>query len=203
MRQLLQSRWTKHLRSDDDDVHRLIEAAAETVAPAWDRPPTPSGRRARSRVILFPAAPHRTAQAPVERSRWPVSALVAGVLLVAGIVLVLRPAPVNRLPASVQGTWVTDAAQFAGQQVTLGARSISFHNGRLVNTHAITGVREWLSPEGMRFRVNYVGGSTAPAAGTFEFIYRRDPYPQILLAEQTRVVWSRVAGSAPERLAVR
>lgn len=182
-------RWSS-MRSEDDDVHDLIEAAAAVIRPA--RLPRPSPR---SRVVLFPmdGSPRGLSMlAPRVRTRWLVPAMAVWTLIAASLVLTDGASLANTVPPSVRGTWVADGAPAGTPSVVLGTRSIVFQavpDARGATAHVITRVTWSRVPDGLLFHVRYRNGVAAEGSSSFDFVYRGAMHPRIVRSDDPATVW--------------
>jgi len=124
----------------------------------------------------------------------PLFTLVVIGLIMATAVLFLRPRSMPALPPAVWGTWITAAPRYADCELRLGSRSVVLRTGTAdddVSIHVIRRVDQTKVPLGTLFTVEYVEGSALDAPVTFEFIYSPSPTPEIMLAHQTEIAWTR------------
>jgi len=182
-------RWST-LRSEDDDVHDLIEAAAVVIRPA--RLPRPSPR---SRVVLFPMDGSRrglSMLAPRVRTRWLVPAMAVWTLIAASLVLTDGASLANTVPPSVRGTWVSDGAPAGTPSLVLGKRSIVFQavpNAGGATAHVITRVTWSRVQDGLLFHVWYRNGVAAGGSSSFDFVYEGAMHPRLVQPDDPGTAW--------------
>ncbi|HUX33705.1 MAG TPA: hypothetical protein VMV51_07505 [Gemmatimonadaceae bacterium] len=188
MERMTGHRWSS-LRSEDDDVHELIEAAAVVIRPA--RLPRPSPR---SRVVLFPMDGSRrglSMLSPRVRTRWLVPAMAVWTLIAAALVLTDGASLANTVPPSVRGTWVSDGARAGTPSVILGTRSIVFQgdSSAAATAHVITRVTWSRVDDGLLFHVRYRNGGGAAGVSSFDFVYEGAMHPRIVRPDDPETVW--------------
>ncbi len=149
-------------------------------------------------AVRYPARrppPPPPAPTPISNTKF---ALLVGALVIASGLLVLLPNHnVSTLPSRVQGTWMTNAPRYAGRQLVIGARSISFQAGASyddMSSHIILHVDTKQVPQGTLYMVQYVDGSVYNDPGMIQFIYHPASEPELMLAHQTEIVWTRATG---------
>ena len=127
--------------------------------------------------------------------------LLVTALLVAVVMLGFVPTRgAMNLPPTVLGTWETTSPQYAGRELVIGGRSVSFQAGSDfmdMSSHVILNVEQTQVTGGTLFKVEYVDGTVSDPPGIIQFIYRPEPAPSIVLAHQPDVVWRRVDSGEP------
>lgn len=189
MERMTGHRWSS-MRSEDDDVHDLIEAAAVVIRSA--RLPRPSPR---SRVVLFPMDGSQrglSMLAPRVRTRWLVPAMAVWTLIAASLVLTDGASLANTVPPSVRGTWVSDGAPAGTPSVVLGTRSIVFQGGAnpaAATAHVVTRVTWSRVADGLLFHVRYRNGLAAGGSGSFDFVYKGTLHPRLVQPDDPETSW--------------
>lgn len=107
--------------------------------------------------------------------------------------LLVMPGIVNRgdstAPPELLGTWTTDAPRYADRAFTVGAETLTMHQGEeQVAVYPIRSVREKTGPQGTRYDLEY-GESKAPA--TFSVLYTRDEEATLRFPHQREMEWRR------------
>ncbi len=168
---------------DADD--RLLRALIAGASRGSLEPREPNPRRRPS------ATPPRAAAEPPAS---PLLTLFVGGVILILLVLIFRPPPTPQLPREVWGTWTTTDRRYATRELTLNSRAVALRTGgadTAVSIHVIRQVTSSAVPLGTLFTVEYVQESAFSEPVTFEFIYHAAPTPEILLAHQTDIVWTR------------
>jgi hypothetical protein len=148
-----------------------------------------------------PARPRRPLPKSIRRrfarTRRRLVEIAAVILAAVTLTLLLRPAPPNSLPTELQGVWRTQASKYASRRFVIRSHILTFQVGEdqgSVTRHAIARVRTSRTPGGTLYRVTYYEDGDDSPELSFDFVFRNEGPPEIVILNQTDVVWRRVPG---------